>query len=68
MRDGSKTVLERAFELARSGTIVDVEEIRKTLSREGYDLAQLAGSTTLTRQLRKTLKETKITNLDRSRS
>jgi hypothetical protein len=31
------TTVERAFELARSGTCKSVEEIRKTLRAEGFE-------------------------------
>jgi hypothetical protein len=41
--DPSRTALERAFELARSGNCRSVEEIRKKLTSEGYSAAQLTG-------------------------
>ena len=44
------TVLERAFQLARSGLCSSVSEIRERLKAEGYSLAQLTGPT-LSRQL-----------------
>lgn len=43
--------MERAFELAESGRLHSVTEIKRTLEREGYSSAQLLGST-LMRQLR----------------
>jgi hypothetical protein len=39
------TALERAFQLARSGKVEGVSEIRKVLDREGYSADQLQGST-----------------------
>ncbi len=46
-----QTVLERAFDLARSGDCTSVQDVRKRLKAEGYSDAQLWGPT-LTRQLR----------------
>jgi len=39
----NKTVLERSFELARSGEFTTVETIRRRLSQEGYMTEQLKG-------------------------
>jgi hypothetical protein len=44
------TVLERAFQLARSGLCGSVSEIRERLKAEGYSLDQLTGPT-LSKQL-----------------
>ncbi len=44
------SALERAFELARSGQVKNVDQIKAKLSREGYDQEQIFGKT-LTRQL-----------------
>ena len=41
--DQNLTALERAFQLARSGRVNGLEEIRKALKREGYDDGQLQG-------------------------
>lgn len=49
--DQNKTALERAFELARSGTVKSVPELRAKISREGYVAGQIEGAT-LSRQLR----------------
>jgi hypothetical protein len=46
-----KSSLERAFELAKSGRITTVQEIKLALKREGYNESQLEGPQ-LTRQLR----------------
>jgi uncharacterized protein (DUF2461 family) len=45
-----QSALERAFELAGSGTCTCVEDIRRQLAREGFDQNQIAGPR-LTRQL-----------------
>ncbi len=48
--DGTKTPLERAFELARSGRFETARDIRTALDGEGYSVAQITGRT-LTVQL-----------------
>jgi hypothetical protein len=37
------TSLERAFELARSGSVSTVEEIRFALKHEGYSVSEIRG-------------------------
>ena len=49
--DHRPTPLERAFDLARSGTCSGVEDIRKQLRKEGYSVLTLEGPSLL-RQLR----------------
>ena len=49
--DNSKTALERAFELARSGKYSTVQELRAALKNEGYAQGQVEGPA-LGRQLR----------------
>ena len=49
------SALERAFQLARSGQVIDVKDIKAQLKREGYDLAQITGSV-LVRQLQRVMK------------
>jgi hypothetical protein len=44
------TSLERAFELARSGTCLGISDLRRKLRAEGFSDLQLEGRT-LTRQL-----------------
>jgi hypothetical protein len=47
------TALERAFQLARSGHMATVEDIKKRLRQEGYDERAVAdGGPSLTTQLR----------------
>jgi hypothetical protein len=36
--------VERAFQLARSGSVQDATEIRRVIAREGYDVRQIEGS------------------------
>jgi hypothetical protein len=43
MSDPSKTNLERAFDLARSGTCSSIERIRQRLKAEGYDHNMVVG-------------------------
>jgi hypothetical protein len=42
MKNGVRP-LERAFQLARSGTVKDTTEIREQLDREGYNSAEING-------------------------
>jgi hypothetical protein len=37
------TVLERAFELASSGMCASLDDLRRRLKKEGYELNQLQG-------------------------
>jgi Na+-translocating ferredoxin:NAD+ oxidoreductase RnfG subunit len=43
--------LERAFQLAQSGTVRSIDDIRVRLRKEGYSASQLTGRT-LIKQLR----------------
>ena len=43
--------LERAFELARSGSCASMTEIRRKLRSEGYSVVQVTGKT-LSKQMR----------------
>ena len=45
------TALERAFQLAKSGSCVSVDDIKKRLIAEGYSTAQITGGALL-KQLR----------------
>ena len=54
--DSQTSTLERAFELAASGTCSSVTEIRKRLSDEGYSTVQLTGKS-LCKQLKGIIKE-----------
>jgi hypothetical protein len=48
--DPGVTTLERAFQLAKSGECRSIDEIKKTLTAEGYHTAQITGRVLL-RQL-----------------
>ena len=41
--DPSKTTMERAFEIARSGQVADIGALRAQIKREGYVTQQLEG-------------------------
>ena len=49
--DKNRTTLERAFEIASSGSSTDLAALRKHLKAEGYDPDQVAGPS-LEKQLR----------------
>jgi hypothetical protein len=49
--DGRLTSLERAFELARSGTCADLNQVRRRLRAEGY-AGQVIEGPSLMRQIR----------------
>jgi hypothetical protein len=48
--DHTITAIERAFQLAKSGSYASVQEIKKRLSAEGYPLSHITGRT-LSKQL-----------------
>ncbi len=52
------TVIERAFELARSGGFDSLDKIKVRLSREGYDRDQIFGKE-LSRQLIEAMRQAK---------
>jgi hypothetical protein len=49
------SALERAFELARTGQYLSVEDLKKKLRAEGYSIATITGPTLL-KQLRELIK------------
>ena len=55
MNNGQSTI-ERAFELARSGTCRTIDDIRRQLSREGFEMvhAHISGGM-ITKQLREAM-------------
>jgi hypothetical protein len=61
------TALERAFQLAKSGGVVDVRGIRARLKREGYDEKAVDGSPSLTSQLRVIIKIARSENINSDR-
>jgi hypothetical protein len=54
--DPKVSSLERAFQLAGSGQVASVEDIRKRLKMEGYDQEVVNGGPSLTLQLRNRIK------------
>jgi hypothetical protein len=50
-----KTAIERAFELAKSGQVERLTDLKKALSCQGYVVSQIEGPSLL-RQLRKALR------------
>ena len=59
--DRTKTVLERAFDLARSGRFATANDIKRRLAAEGYSTAQFTGLS-LTRQLREAIQSVKASS------
>ena len=53
--DHNITAMERAFQLAKSGSCTSVPDLRKRLSAEGYALSQITGRT-LSKQLEALIK------------
>ena len=62
---GTKTTLQRAFELARSGRFRNVPELRRQLKREGYQAEQVAGPA-LILQLRDLMRDSRAANANRT--
>ncbi len=54
--ENSRTALERAFALAKSGACTSVDDVKRCLRLEGYSISQIVGST-LARQLRTLIAE-----------
>jgi hypothetical protein len=54
--DRNFSALERAFQLARSGRVAKVDDIRKQLRQEGYDERAVDGGPSLASQLRELIK------------
>lgn len=57
--ESSKTTIERAFALARSGLCGNLTDVMKTLRREGYRSDQLSGPS-LKKQLRDMIEKAKV--------
>jgi hypothetical protein len=57
--NGNVSAVERAFQIAKSGGVRDVREIRALLSREGFVTVHLDGAPMLARQLREAIKTTR---------
>jgi hypothetical protein len=54
--NGNVSAVERAFQIAKSGGVRDVKEIRALLSKEGFVAAHLDGAPMLARQLREAIR------------
>jgi hypothetical protein len=54
--DPKVSSLERAFQLAGSGKVATVDDIKKTLKLEGYEPQAVNGGPSLTLQLRNRIK------------
>jgi hypothetical protein len=61
------TALERAFQLARSGQVLTVSEIKTSLGREGYSTNQLDGPS-LKRQLTGLIRARRLDDIEAHRS
>jgi hypothetical protein len=49
------SAIERAFQIAKSGNVIDVTELKKILKKEGFGAAQVAGRS-LAKQLKSAIK------------
>jgi hypothetical protein len=54
--DGKVSALERAFQLARSGRLATVDDIKKQLKQEGYEVSSAYAGPSLRSQLRDLIK------------
>jgi hypothetical protein len=61
--DQKMTALERAFQLARSGSVAGLTEIVSSLNREGYSASQIEGRL-LKRQLADLIKAARKASVD----
>jgi hypothetical protein len=61
------TALERAFQLARSGQVLTVSEIKTSLGRDGYSTNQLDGPS-LRRQLTGLIRARRLDDIEAHRS
>jgi hypothetical protein len=56
------TALERAFEIARSGEVAGIEELRSALKQEFYGLGQIEGPALL-KQLRAIIRKARESDI-----
>jgi hypothetical protein len=54
--DNKVSALERAFQLARSGRLATVDDIKKQLRQEGYEISSEYDGSSLRSQLRELIK------------
>jgi hypothetical protein len=57
--DPKVSALERAFQLARSGGVAKVDDIKKQLKQEGYDESAMDGGRSLRMQFKNEARERK---------
>jgi hypothetical protein len=60
--DRNVTPLERAFQLAKSGKVSNLDDIRKTLKQEGYDANVVQDGLSLKNQLKNLIKAAQSTS------
>jgi hypothetical protein len=58
--DRNVTPLERAFQLAKSGKVSNLHDIRKSLKQEGYDANVVQDGASLRTQLRNLIKAAQL--------
>jgi hypothetical protein len=63
--DGTKSPLQRAFELAQSGEFAMASDIKKALAAEGYNLAPFTGRV-LNLQLNAAIQKARLTSANRT--
>jgi hypothetical protein len=54
--DGKVSALERAFQLAKSGRLATVDDIKRQLKQEGYDVSSVDSGPSLRSQLKNLIK------------
>lgn len=63
--DKTKTALEMAFDLAKSGQFTTASEIKSYLAKHGFDAQQVVGGA-LMRQLKELIKDAKAQDAHRT--
>jgi hypothetical protein len=58
--DAKFSALERAFQMARSGRVANIEDIKKSLTREGYNVGSAYDGRSLRSQLRHLIKAARL--------
>lgn len=54
-------IVERAFQIARSGNVASVPSLREVLAREGYPNTQVLAARSLNAQLARMIAEARLT-------
>jgi hypothetical protein len=64
--DPNVSALERAFQLARSGRVANVDDIKKQLKQEGYDVSPRAfEGPSLRSQLKDLIKAARLASMNK---